>query len=125
MEAVLAIDVGGTKLASGVVDEGGRVLSHLQAATPATDDAEELLNVVFDLALHAVADANVAPARVGIGCGGPMAPGGESVSPLHIPAWREFPLKQRVAEATGLSTELDNDAKALALGEGWVGAARN
>jgi glucokinase len=52
-----------------------------------------------------------------------MAPGGEEVSPLNIPAWRRFPLRSRVAAAVDLPTFVDNDAKALALGEGWVGAA--
>ncbi len=59
----------------------------------------------------------------GVGCGGPMSPGGDEVSPLNIPAWRGFPLRARLAELTGLPTFVDNDAKALALGEGWVGAA--
>ena len=59
----------------------------------------------------------------GVGCGGPMTLGGEEVSPLNIPAWRGFPLRARLAECTGLPTFVDNDAKALALGEGWVGAA--
>ena len=52
-----------------------------------------------------------------------MSPGGEEVSPLNIAAWRSFPLRARLAELTGLPTFVDNDAKALALGEGWVGAA--
>jgi glucokinase len=59
----------------------------------------------------------------GVGCGGPMAPGGEHVSPLNVPQVREFPLRSRLAALTGLPTFVDNDAKALALGEGWVGAA--
>ena len=59
----------------------------------------------------------------GVGCGGPMEPGGRTVSPLNIGAWRDFPLRSRLAEATGLATFVDNDAKALALGEGWKGAA--
>lgn len=59
----------------------------------------------------------------GIGCGGPMRDG-RLVSPLNIAAWRDFPLAERVAERTGLPTALDNDAKALALGEGWQGSAR-
>jgi glucokinase len=52
-----------------------------------------------------------------------MTPGGEEVSPLNIPAWRSFPLRSRLRELTGLPVFVDNDAKALALGEGWVGAA--
>jgi glucokinase len=43
---------------------------------------------------------------------------------LTIPAWREFPLRARIAAHTGLRAFVDNDAKALALGEGWVGAAQ-
>jgi glucokinase len=45
------------------------------------------------------------------------------VSPLNIPAWQNFPLRPRLAAATGLPTFVDNDAKALALAEGWQGAA--
>ncbi len=59
----------------------------------------------------------------GVGCGGPMTPGGDEVSPLNIPAWRSFPLRSRLNQLTGLPVFVDNDAKALALGEGWVGAA--
>jgi glucokinase len=53
-----------------------------------------------------------------------MARDGEEVSPLNIPAWRGFPLRARLAERCGLPVFVDNDAKALALGEGWTGAAR-
>ena len=59
----------------------------------------------------------------GVGCGGPMTPGGETISPLNVPQVRDFPLRRRLAERTGLPTFVDNDGKALALGEGWVGAA--
>ena len=63
------------------------------------------------------------PSVCGVGCGGPMTPSGEEVSPLNIPAWQGFPLRSRLAELTGLPTHVDNDAKALALAEGWRGAA--
>lgn len=53
-----------------------------------------------------------------------MSPGGTLVSPLNIPAWRGFPLGRRLAQATGIDAAVDNDAKALALAEGWLGAAR-
>ena len=52
-----------------------------------------------------------------------MTRGGETVSPLNIPAWRDFPLRARLAEHCRLPVRIDNDAKALALGEGWIGAA--
>lgn len=53
-----------------------------------------------------------------------MTAGGATVSPLNIPAWRGFALRDRLRDLTGLPTFIDNDAKALALGEGWTGAAR-
>jgi glucokinase len=53
-----------------------------------------------------------------------MLPGGVEVSPLNIPQWRGFPLRSRLAGLLGIPVAVDNDAKALALGEGWRGAAR-
>ena len=52
-----------------------------------------------------------------------MTAGGEELTPVHIPAWKGFPLRRRMEEATGLPVFVDNDAKAVALAEGWVGAA--
>ena len=117
---VLAVDVGGTKMAAGLVDDGGALLDRRQTATPSGTDAEAVFAALAGLwAGWPLAEM----AACGIGCGGPMLAGGETVSPLNIAAWRRFPLRQRVADATGLATFLDNDAKAVALGEGWVGAA--
>lgn len=61
------------------------------------------------------------PVVCGVGCGGPMSRG--MVSPLNIPAWRNFALVDRLSRHCRLPVALDNDAKALALGEGWCGAA--
>lgn len=117
---VLAVDIGGTKVAVAAVTADGKVLRRAEATTPATDDAERLFTVVADLVAEVTSDDVVA---VGVGCGGPMTPGGDFVSPLNIPAWRAFPLRARVHALTNLPAWVDNDAKALALGEGWTGAA--
>jgi glucokinase len=119
----LAIDIGGTKMAAGVVErDGGRLVARGQVTTPATGDPEEvfaaLARVIGDVGRQATGAV-----VCGVGCGGPMTPGGEAVTPVHIPAWRRFPLRPRLAGLTGLPTFVDNDAKAVALGEGWVGAA--
>jgi glucokinase len=120
VDTALAIDIGGTKMAAGIVDEDGVLLHRAEAPTLATADAEVLF-----AALLGVIEClpPVAPTVCGAGCGGPMTRGGEEVSPLNIPAWRHFPLRRRLAQATGLPVAVDNDAKALTLGEGWVGAA--
>ena len=122
---VLAVDVGGTKVAAGLVDDGGRVLDHRQRPT-AGDDGEALFGALVALVEEVVAAApdGRAPTLCGVGCGGPMTAGGEAVSPVNIRQWRGFPLRRRLGDATGLPVWVDNDAKALALAEGWVGAAQ-
>ena len=117
----LAVDIGGTKVAAGLVTGEGEVVTRATVPTPPGDDPELLFSTVL-----AVCDAVGGDGEVvvcGVGCGGPMTRGGEAVSPLNIPAWRRFPLRARLAEAAGLPTFVENDAKALALGEGWRGAA--
>jgi len=117
---VLAVDVGGTKLEVGLVDGAGEVLEARRVPTPATTDPEEVWRVLAQ-AVTSLGDLRKALA-VGVGCGGPMSAGGRLVSPLNIPAWRDFPLQERLSLVSGLTTWVDNDAKALALAEGWLGA---
>lgn len=118
---MLAIDIGGTKMAVAVVSATGSVLWKTRLPTPPGGDSDTLWATVASL-LGAV-PGQFAPVACGVGSGGPMSPAGESVSPLNIPGWRDFPLRRRVADLTGLRTWVDNDAKALALAESWVGAA--
>jgi glucokinase len=117
----LAVDVGGTKMAAGLVTAEGELVTSATSPTPGEADAEALFSVVLALVDSVGGDGEVVVC--GVGCGGPMTPGGEEVSPLNIPGWRGFPLRSRLASATGLPVFVDNDAKALALGEGWRGAA--
>jgi glucokinase len=114
----LAIDIGGTKLAAGIVDGGGELVVRDRIATPSRDVWPALARLVK----RVVAASPAAPVACGVGCGGPMAQGGETVSPLHIPSWRGFELKEAVIDLTGLPTTIDNDAKAMALAEAWCGA---
>ena len=141
-ELVLAVDIGGTKLAAGLVTREGDLVERAMRPTRAAAAAgarggggtglvgegpgsELLWADLAELVERVSAEAGAEDRLVacGAGCGGPMSPGGDQVSPLNIPAWRSFPLRARLRELTGLPTYVDNDAKALALGEGWVGAA--
>lgn len=120
---VLAVDIGGTKMAAALVDRTGTLTGRVQVATPQDSGAERLFTTLARL-VDGVLGEGPDPVAVGVGCGGPMASSGEpTVSPLNIGAWREFPLARRLAEHVGRPTAVDNDAKALALGEGWIGAA--
>jgi glucokinase len=118
--AYLAVDIGGTKLAAGVVGLDGSVLIRDRVPTPARAPWPALARLVSRVQ---AALPGVTLQACGVGVGGPMEPGGERVSPLHIPTWRGFPLHSALAELTGLPVHIDNDAKALALAEGWQGAA--
>jgi glucokinase len=124
MSTVLAVDIGGTKLAAAIVDDDGRILEQARVPTPVTHDAEELFAALATMIESLSADGRAGAIACGVGSGGPMRGGNALVSPVNIPAWRDFPLRERVEAATGLRTVLENDAKALALGEGWLGAAR-
>ena len=116
---VLAIDVGGTKIAAGVVSAEGKLLRSASVATPRGRDPE----AVYTALLAAVRRAEPADAlAVGVGCAGPMTPGGETVSPLNIAGWQHFPLLSRLVKQFDLPVVVDGDAKALAVGEGWQGA---
>lgn len=123
--STLAVDIGGTKLAAAIVTDDGTVTHAGRRPTVRDGDGEELFADLAALVTDTLAAAprHDPAVRVGVGCGGPMRAGGEEVSPLNIPAWRSFPLRARLAEVTGLAVHVDNDAKALALAEGWLGAA--
>ena len=112
-------------MAAGIVEGTGEVRVFERVPTPPTTDADGLFAALADLVTAVLEQgrSGAGPELCGIGCGGPMSPAGELVSPLNIPAWRDFPLRGRMAALTGLPTAVDNDAKALALAEGWVGAA--
>lgn len=121
-ETVLAVDIGGTKLAVGIVDSHGHILDRRTVATPRAVDADTLFGALTAV-IDDLGDGARGARAVGVGCGGPMTRRGETVSPLNIPAWRDFPLRARIADHCGLPVSIDNDAKALARGEGWIGAA--
>jgi glucokinase len=123
MPVVLAVDVGGTKLSAGLVDQDGRILASTRRPTPRDSDAETIWLDLLSMVEEVVADADVV--GVGIGCGGPMDWPAGVVSPLNMPAWREFPLRARFQERyAGRPVRLINDAICLAVAEHWRGAGR-
>lgn len=116
----VALDIGGTKLAAAMVTLDGSVVVSDRVPTPTRDPWTAVAALVSRVV---AATPDIEPRALGAGCGGPMTRGGETVSPLHIPTWREFPLRDSLVDLVGLPVAVDNDAKALALGEGWLGAA--
>lgn len=124
---LLALDIGGTKIAAGLVSPAGAVLCAERIASRARGPAEDLFADVVSLAERVLAVSGVEPsalAGIGVGCGGPMRYPEGRVSTLNIPAWRDFPLRERLVSHFGRPVVVDNDAKALALAEYWIGAGQ-
>ncbi len=115
----LAIDVGSARLAAGVVADDGEVLVRDRIPTPARDVWPSLARLVK----RVQASAPTTPLGCGVGCGGPANSLAGTVSPLHIPDLVGFELAAELQQLTGLTTVVDNNAKAIALAEAWCGAA--
>ncbi|OLF13511.1 ROK family protein [Actinophytocola xanthii] len=122
--AVLALDIGGTKLAAGLVAPDGRVRSFLVAPTPV--GVRLVLEALFALGRRAATQGGVDLPdvdAVGIACGGPLdAARGVLLCPPHLPGWRDVPVARLAEEAFGVPAVLDNDGTAAAAAEHRFGA---
>lgn len=118
--AFLAVDIGGTKLAVGVVTVDGELVARSQVPTPEHD----VWGALSSLVQEQMDTTSCNLVACGVGSGGPMTRGGKLVSTLHIPEWRNFPLQSKLKQLTGHDTYIYNDAQALVLGEQWQGAAQ-
>ena len=128
MDIALAIDIGGTKFSAGLVTRNGELIDRVNVSVDHGASADELFEDLEQAVLQQLARAQdhhgAMPSVVGVACAGPIQRNIETVSPLNILQWRQFPLRQRLTDITGLPVFGDGDAKALALAEGWLGAAR-
>jgi glucokinase len=120
---VLALDVGGTKIAAGLVDPDGALVHHAQLPTPAAD-ARAIWAVAERLLTEAMAAANGDVIGLGIGSAGPIDLPSGTISPINITAWHDFPIVDRARAATGLPVRLGGDGLCMAMGEQWRGAGR-
>jgi glucokinase len=114
-------------MAAGLLRADGAMLARQTIPTPRTCEPEVLFEALLGLlraTLAAGGQTGEAVGAIGVGCGGPMRFAEGLVSPLNIPAWRDFPLRERLSLAFNRPTVVDNDAKAFALGEHWLGPAR-
>jgi glucokinase len=125
---VLGLDIGGTKLAAGVVDADGAVRGFVSAPTEAERGPDDGLDRLFELGRHAVAESGARWDEiegVGIGCGGPLDRAvGVLIAPLHLPGWSNVAVTARAAAALERPAVLENDATAAAAGEHRYGAGR-
>ena len=128
VNVVVAVDVGATHFQAGLVTTRGRLLDRSEVAIEIDVGPESqytTLALIVNEMLDRAASRHSAVVRgVGVSSGGHVSRGLEAVSPLSVPTWRDFPLRARLQELSGHEVHGDLDAKALALAEGWLGAAR-
>src|SRR5580658_7090424 len=121
MTLAIGVDVGGTKVAAGVVDADGRIVAKLKRSTPAASPVQTE-QAIADVVMELLADHEVA--AIGLGAAGFVD--ADRATMLFAPnlAWRDEPLKQRVEERIGCEVVVENDANASAWAEVRFGAAR-
>ncbi len=123
------LDVGGTTMKAGVVDDTGRPLSEpVSLPTEAAKGQEHGLAVMAETIRQAVAAAGLGLDRIaaiGVATPGTMdIPAGLILDPPNLKPWRNVPVRQSIADAFGLPVAFQNDANAAAYGEYWAGAGK-
>ena len=128
---IIGVDIGGTKVAVGLVDADGRILTQLRKPMVANGEPEAAFHAVTAAidslsALDPILSANKSAIQgIGVCAPGPLDPEtGMVVNPPNLPCWRNFPLAARVTDIYHVPVKLDNDANAAALAETRWGAAR-
>jgi len=130
---IVGVDLGGTTINTGVLPfDGARVLGRHTAPTDADKGPKYVVDKIIGMVRESMKVAMreggfEADAVVGIGIGSPGPLDRSTGTVIETPnlGWRNFPLRDLIANAIGLPAELDNDANAATIGEWWVGAGRN
>lgn len=124
----IGVDLGGTNVRAGLVDEEGRVLARDRRKTLARESAEAPVRQIMDAmteVVRRVGNGFGGIAGIGIGSPGPLdAREGKILKAGNLPHWDDFPLAGVISERTGVPVFIQNDANVFALGEWWKGAGR-
>lgn len=117
----VGVDIGGTKVAAGVVDEQGKILAATRRDTPA-DDPVRTADVIADAARELIASHEVC--AIGLGAAGFVDATRSTVMFAPNLAWRDEPLRAAIEQRLGLPAVVENDANAAAWAEARFGAGR-
>jgi glucokinase len=121
----VGVDVGGTKVAAGLVDANGEIISQTRVPMVSTGSAEEGLSAVLQAIAEVIPNGEAQVAGIGICAPGPLNPTtGIVLNPPNVPCWRDFPLAEEVQRVHRVPVRVDNDANAAALAEARWGAGR-
>jgi glucokinase len=122
---ILGVDIGGTKVAVGIVDRDGKILAQDRKPMIAGGTAQAGLQAVTGAIDFMLATVNGQVSSIGICAPGPLDPkSGIVLNPPNVPCWRNFPLSSEISAKYRVPVKIDNDANAAALAETRWGAAR-
>lgn len=125
-QAIGAVDIGGTKIAAGIVNLNGHLLAHSETPTAAHEGFLAAMNRVHAMLKDACRNTGVELSGIGIGCTGPVDPLSGAIGEVEfLPGWKDCNPVQWLAEAYGLQVAMENDADAAALAEAEWGAGQN
>jgi glucokinase len=121
-----AVDIGGTKIAVGMVDDSGRLLARLENPSNPQQGPEYGLANICEMLRKTAALAGSPLRGIGIGCTGPVNPfSGVLEQNEFLPGWEGLNLVEELSRTFGVSSAMENDADAAALGEFAWGAGRD
>jgi glucokinase len=122
----VGIDVGGTNIKFGLLDNRGRTLAYHSIPTEQARGADDAVARMAEGVAHLIQKSGAekkAVARIGLATPGPMdISAGMLMKPGNLPGWWDYPIRERVSAACGLPVRYANDANAAAFGEYWQGA---
>lgn len=122
----IGIDVGGTNIKLGLVDDAGRTAAQSSIPTEDEKGCEDAVRRMSEAARQLTDGAGVdwgEVAAVGLATPGSMdVPAGLILDPANLPGWRHFPIRDELTKACEKSVTFANDANAAAFGEYWVGS---
>jgi glucokinase len=125
----VGLDVGGTTMKAGVVDDSGRPLSTVSSPTESYRGQEQGLERMCDTIREAIRAAELRPediAAIGVATPGTMdIPAGIILDPPNLKPWQNMPVRQHIENVFRVPTAFQNDANAAAYGEFWIGAGKD
>jgi glucokinase len=125
----VGVDLGGTNIKVGVVDDLGRPMSWLSIPTRPEKGPEDSTRRMGEAVGRAITMAQLEPEqvpRVGLGSPGTMdIPAGKLVKPVNLRGWDDYPIRDKLSHYCQLPVAFANDASAAAYGEYWVGSGRS
>lgn len=125
---VCGVDLGGTKINTGLVDNNGKILKSIKVPTLAEEGPDAVIKRIEESILDVLTKAGMKVSDlsgIGIGSPGPLdAEKGVVICPPNLPGWVNIPLVKILSEKFDVVIKLNNDANAAALGEYLFGAGR-